>query len=206
MRLGETLPLRNSKAKKCFPNHLVLCSLLPHCPALSATCTSCIICSSPTHCVSPRLLASLCLPPTLVVLSTDPLAPYIICLDLIVAFILYSLPLPPCCLSQRLLNATSTMDPPCPSLPLNTVLTCHCHHLSCCPLPPSTTACCHSHQTPSLPPPTFAIFSSSVTTAAFLVIHHHHQTPPPAIATCCHSHQMPSLPPPPFVAFHCHIH
>jgi hypothetical protein len=191
----------------CWPtNCLALCSPLPHCPVLSATCTSCIICSSPTHCVFHHLLASLCLPPTLVVLSTDPLAPYIIYLDLNVAFILHSLPPLPCCLSQRPLNATSTMEPPCPSLPLNTVLTCHCHHLPCCPLPLSTTPCCCSHQMPSLLPPPFAIFSSSVTTAAFPVIHHHHQTPPPAIATCCHSHQMPSLPPPPFAILDCYIH
>jgi hypothetical protein len=127
-------------------------------------------------------------------------------LNLIFAFILLSLPSPPCHLSQRPLKATSTMERPHPSLPPNTVFICHCCHLPHCLLSPSDTACCCSYQTPSLPLPPFAILSLSVTAATVLVVHCRPQTLPPAIATRCRSRQTPSLPLLPFVIFHPCVH
>ncbi len=187
-----------------LPDCLALCPLPPHCLALSTP--ACLALSAPPALV---MFSAACLPrvvylPLLVIHC--PLAPYIPYLNLIVAFILLSLPPLPCCLPQRLLNATSTMEHPHPSILLNTILICHQHHLPLCPLPPSNTARCHSHQTPSLPPPPFAVLSSSVTATALPIIHRHRQTPPPAIATHCCSHQTPSLLPPSFAVFHRRIH
>ncbi len=162
----------------------LLSCFLPHACLASSTCPSCCI----IHC---------------------PLTPYILYLNLIVAFILLSLPPLHHRLLQRqwLLNTTSTTKHPQPSLPLNIVFICHRRRLPCCPSPPSNTARCRSCQTPSsLPLAPFTVLSSSVTAAAFTVVHCRHQTRPPAIATRCRSCQSPSLLPPPFTLFHCHVH
>jgi hypothetical protein len=124
----------------------MLCPPPPNCLALSATHLShvfpllplslfflpsaCLVLSiSPSHCVIH------CLP-----------APYILYLNLIVLFILLSLPPLPCCLSQMLFNTPSTMECPRSSLTSNTVIICHNCCIPCCPLPPPNIACCHSHQ------------------------------------------------------------
>ncbi len=173
----------------------------------SAAPSPCIVYHPLVSCCLLLPLLSCFLPPAYLASSTSssccvihcPLAPYILYLNLIVAIILLSLPLPPHHLSQRPLNATSTMECPRPSLPSNTIFICHGCCLPSCPSPP------YSGQMPSLPPPLFAILSSFVTAAAF-PIHCHHQTPPPAIATRWCSCQMPSLLPPPFAAFHHCVH
>jgi hypothetical protein len=110
------------------------------CPLSGVRCPSSVICRScslqqegaATHCVL-RPIALHCLPPTCLALSATPplvvlyaarlpcivpschvihcpLATYKLYLDLIVAFTFLSLPLSPCHLSQRSLNATSTKE------------------------------------------------------------------------------------------------
>ncbi len=175
------------------PDCLTLCPLPPHHLALSATRPTCIDCSSPSHHVFCHPLSLCCLPTPLVVLSTARSPPYILYLALIVAFILFSLPPPPRHLFQRPLNNITTMECPCPSLPLNTVFICHCCCLPLHPLPPSNTARCRSRQMPSLtPPPSCLHLSLPPPSLSFiLAIKHHHPPLPPATAAikhhlCCH--------------------
>jgi hypothetical protein len=216
----------------CSP--LLLCPPLPNCLVLFPLPPSsrCVV-NHPIalHCVLHSPIASHCLLPTRLTLSTLPplllfpkaLLPCIVFLPLLLCYPLpacplhtlpqfdccihpHSLPTPPCCLLQRLLNTTSTIECTHPSLSLNTIFICHPCRLPCCPLPPSNTARCRSCQMPSSPPPLFAVLSPYVTATTFPEVYPRHKTPPPTIAICYCGLQMPSLQLLPFAVFHCRIH